>query len=324
MALIMKYVDDLHAAFDKHGDPRTNNWLLMSSPFPTLAICLSYVYLVKVLGPRLMENRKPMDLRYVLIVYNLFQVLFSTWLFYELSMSGWLTGHYSLRCQPVDYSNHPVTLRMVHVCWWYYFSKFTEFFDTIFFVLRKKNQHVSTLHVIHHGCMPMSVWFGVKFTPGGHSTFFGLLNTFVHIIMYTYYLLAALGPQMHKYLWWKKYLTTLQMAQFVAIMVHAFQLLFIDCNYPRAFVWWIGMHAVMFFFLFKEFYNQSYSHSRKSKEAISSRTQSAINDSADPVKVQQNGHAYTKGYSKQSDYYVTGDSIARSELVQRSVTNKSN
>lgn len=52
-------------------------------------------------------------------------------------------------------------------------------------------------------------------------------------------------------------------AQFVAIMVHAFQLLFIDCNYPRAFVWWIGMHAVMFFFLFKEFYNQSYSRAQK-------------------------------------------------------------
>lgn len=81
----------------------------------------------------------------------------------------------------------------------------------IFFVLRKKFDHVSTLHVIHHGVMPMSVWFGVKFTPGGHSTFFGLLNTFVHIIMYTYYMLAAMGPQMRRYLWWKKYLTTLQM-----------------------------------------------------------------------------------------------------------------
>lgn len=56
-----------------------------------------------------------------------------------------------------------------------------------------------------------AVWFGVKFTPGGHSTFFGLLNTFVHIIMYTYYLLTAMGPQYQKYLWWKKYLTALQM-----------------------------------------------------------------------------------------------------------------
>lgn len=42
----------------------------------------------------------------------------------------------------------------------------SSFLLQIFFVLRKKNNHVSTLHVIHHGCMPMSVWFGVKFTPG--------------------------------------------------------------------------------------------------------------------------------------------------------------
>lgn len=105
----------------------------------------------------------------------------------------------------------------------------------------------------------------IFFFTGGHSTFFGLLNTFVHIIMYSYYLLAALGPNVQKYLWWKKYLTTLQMLQFLAIMVHAFQLLFIDCNYPKAFVWWIGMHAVMFFFLFKEFYKQQYTKPSKQK-----------------------------------------------------------
>ncbi|CAH0407825.1 unnamed protein product [Chilo suppressalis] len=263
MALILQYLDDMHVFMDKHGDPRTNPWFLMSSPLPTLIICLSYVYLVKVLGPRFMQNRKPYELKNVLIVYNLLQVLFSAWLFYEIGASGWFTGRYSYQCQPVDHSKHPQTIRMVHACWWYYFSKFTEFFDTIFFVLRKKFDHVSTLHVIHHGVMPMSVWFGVKFTPGGHSTFFGLLNTFVHIIMYSYYMLAAMGPQMRPYLWWKKYLTTLQMVQFIGIMVHAFQLLFIECDYPRAFVWWIGMHAVMFFFLFKDFYNQSYSSKTK-------------------------------------------------------------
>lgn len=41
--------------------------------------------------------------------------------------------------------------------------------------------------------------------------FIGLVNTFVHIIMYSYYGLAALGPHMQKYLWWKKYLTSLQL-----------------------------------------------------------------------------------------------------------------
>ncbi|XP_054747802.1 elongation of very long chain fatty acids protein AAEL008004 isoform X2 [Anastrepha obliqua] len=257
MALIMKYIDSMQRYIDSHGDSRTKDWPMMSSPFPTLAVCLTYVYLVKVLGPRLMENRKPFHLQNTLILYNAAQVIFSAWLFYECLMGGWW-GHYSFRCQPVDYSDDPTTKRMVHACWWYYFSKFTEFMDTIFFVLRKKTSQVTTLHVIHHGCMPMSVWFGVKFTPGGHSTFFGLLNTFVHIVMYTYYMFSAMGPQYQKYLWWKKYLTTLQMVQFVLIMVHAFQLLFIDCNYPKAFVWWIGMHAVMFFFLFNEFYKNAY------------------------------------------------------------------
>ncbi|KRK02604.1 elongation of very long chain fatty acids protein AAEL008004 isoform X3 [Drosophila yakuba] len=253
MALIMKYIDSISRYMDSHSDSRTKGWPMMSSPFPTLAVCLTYVYLVKVLGPRLMENRKPLNLQNTLVMYNAIQVVFSAWLFYE----------------------------MVHACWWYYFSKFTEFMDTIFFVLRKKSSQVTTLHVIHHGCMPMSVWFGVKFTPGGHSTFFGLLNTFVHIVMYTYYMFSAMGPQYQKYLWWKKYLTTLQMVQFILIMVHAFQLLFIDCNYPKAFVWWIGMHAVMFFFLFNEFYKAAYrSRMMKRNGALA------------------NGHAKPNGYCK--------------------------
>jgi hypothetical protein len=46
--------------------------------------------------------------------------------------------------------------------------------------------------------------------------------------------------------------------QFIAIVVHAFQLLFIDCNYPKAFVWWIGCHGVLFFCLFSDFYKRSY------------------------------------------------------------------
>lgn len=41
---------------------------------------------LQVLGPRFMENRKPYELKNLLIVYNLLQVLFSTWLFYEVRL----------------------------------------------------------------------------------------------------------------------------------------------------------------------------------------------------------------------------------------------
>ncbi|XP_066261018.1 very long chain fatty acid elongase AAEL008004-like [Euwallacea similis] len=304
---------------DLKPDPRTADWLLVSNPLYTLGLCLSYVYIAKFLGPKLMENRKPFQLKNTLIFYNFFQVTFSIFLFYQIGMGGWFTGEYSLKCQPIDYSNKPSTIRMVHASWWYFFSKFTEFFDTLFFVLRKKFDHITTLHVIHHGIMPMSVWFGVKYYPGGHSTFFGLLNTFVHIVMYFYYFLTALGPQVQKYLWWKKYLTTFQMIQFVAIMVHAFQLLFIDCNFPKLFVWWIGSHAVLFFFLFKDFYQRSY---RGGKKAASnkSKEESLVNDS-NGVSSKQNGAVNSASKSNgvvkdASDYYVSGVNGA-TQLHQR-------
>ncbi|XP_033211342.1 elongation of very long chain fatty acids protein AAEL008004-like [Belonocnema kinseyi] len=263
MTQVVQIIHDAYRVFmDKNSDPRVKDWFLMSSPFPTLIICLSYAYFVKRLGPKLMENRKPFELRKTMICYNACQVIFSSWLFYEALVCGW-AGQYSFRCQPVDYSQSPMAIRMARGCWWYYISKFIEFMDTIFFVLRKKQSHISKLHVIHHGAMPMSVWFGVKFTPGGHGTFFGFLNSFVHIIMYSYYLLSALEPKFQPYLWWKKYLTVLQMVQFFLVIVHAFQLLFIDCNYPKAFVWWIGMHALMFYLLFRKFYQISYKKNPK-------------------------------------------------------------
>ena len=40
---------------------------------------------------------------------------------------------------------------------------------------------------------------------------FGLINSFVHTVMYLYYGLAAMGPHMQKYLWWKKHLTKVQL-----------------------------------------------------------------------------------------------------------------
>lgn len=113
-----------------------------------------------------------------------------------------------------------------------------------FFVLRKKNQHVSLLHVVHHGIMPFSTWIGMKYTPGGHSTFFGFLNTFVHIFMYLYYMLAAMGPQYQKYIWWKKHLTTLQIVQFIAIMVHSFQVGITHCTHSMSSYSFITQGAV--------------------------------------------------------------------------------
>lgn len=83
----------------------------MSSPLPTMVMCLSYGLIVKKVGPWLMRDRKPFQLRKTLIIYNLLQVIFSSWLFYEAWDGAWGAG-YSLRCEPVDYSNSPAAMRV--------------------------------------------------------------------------------------------------------------------------------------------------------------------------------------------------------------------
>jgi hypothetical protein len=43
------------------------------------------------------------------------------------------------------------------------------------------------------------------------GNFHSMINAGVHVIMYFYYGLSSAGPRFQKYLWWKKYLTAVQL-----------------------------------------------------------------------------------------------------------------
>uniref|UniRef100_S4RZ22 Elongation of very long chain fatty acids protein n=1 Tax=Petromyzon marinus TaxID=7757 RepID=S4RZ22_PETMA len=81
----------------------------------------------------------------------------------------------------------------------------------VFFILRKKFNQITFLHVYHHSSMIINWWLGVKYVPGGQAFLIGMVNSFVHVFIYTYYGLSVLGPAEQKYLWWKRYLTILQL-----------------------------------------------------------------------------------------------------------------
>ena len=53
----------------------------MSSPIPTIIICLGYLAFVRVFGPWYMSDKQPFQLKYPMLAYNLFQVLFNGWIF---------------------------------------------------------------------------------------------------------------------------------------------------------------------------------------------------------------------------------------------------
>ncbi|CAL9707531.1 unnamed protein product [Knipowitschia caucasica] len=257
--------------FLANSDSRTVDWLFMSSPFPQGLIIVGYILFVTVLGPRLMENRKAFDLKNILILYNFSVVALSLYLCYEFVMSGWGTG-YSFHCDLVDYET-PQGYRMAATCWLYYFSKFIEMLDTIFFVLRKKGSQVTFLHVFHHSIMPFTWWFGVRFSPGGMGTFHALLNSVVHVIMYTYYGLSAMGPQYQKYLWWKKHLTAIQLIQFVMVTTHICQYFFMDCPYQfPIFMYIISSYGIIFLFLFLNFYYHAYTKGKRLPKVLQACT----------------------------------------------------
>lgn len=58
----------------------------MGSPVLMTSILLTYVYFVLSLGPRIMANRKPFQLRGFMIVYNFSLVALSLYIVYEVGL----------------------------------------------------------------------------------------------------------------------------------------------------------------------------------------------------------------------------------------------
>ncbi|EZA51762.1 Elongation of very long chain fatty acids protein [Ooceraea biroi] len=90
--------------------------------------------------------------------------------------------------------------------------KIFDFAETIMFVLRKKYQQVSGLHVYHHISTVLYVWIFLRYLIHGHIIFMLMLNCTVHVILYSYYFLSACGPKMQQRISpFKKWITIIQM-----------------------------------------------------------------------------------------------------------------
>lgn len=172
---------------------------------------------------------------------------------------------YDIRCMTVDLSGSPQSIRVLNLTWYYYILKLIDLTDTIIFVLRKKQNQVSFLHIYHHFAIAFFSYISTRFYPGGHTSMLGIVNCYVHVIMYSYYFLAALNPQIVS-LKWKKVLTLVQITQFACMVVHYSVPLFFypSCPYSK---YWLSLTLVQNVFMlimFIDFYVRSYVISKKS------------------------------------------------------------
>lgn len=248
-------------------DPRTQNLPLKGSFISSIVTVSVYVLLALTWGPKFMKSRDPIKPKRLMMAYNLLQVVVCSYVFIESGLAGWFFD-YNWNCQPHDLSYRPKTLRMVAVVYMYYLTKILDFTDTVFLVLGKRWSSVSLLHVLHHSLMFLCSWQGVHFTPAGHLNFPVVVNSFVHVLMYSYYFLAALGPAIQPYLWWKKYLTTIQIVQFLIVFMHTMQIFFFDCpDVPKGFAMYMCFGAQLFTGLFVDFYIHEYRSKKMAKSS---------------------------------------------------------
>jgi len=145
----------LHQYWIDCQDPRTKDFFLVDiSPFTFAFIMSSYVFFAKSVGPKLMKNREPMQLKSLMLTYNIAMVLINAF-FFSYVVSNCEYGKRFVDFQYPDRSDtSPKSIQELDMAWWYWMTKFLDLLDTLFFVLRKKNSHITLLHLYHHTSVP--------------------------------------------------------------------------------------------------------------------------------------------------------------------------
>lgn len=148
----------------------------------------------------------------------------------------------------------------------FFFNKLVDLLDTVFFTLRKSYKQVTVLHVYHHVMVVTVCYAFMRFYgTGGHAGVTGMINSFVHAIMYFYYFLSALYPGVKTSIWWKKYITIIQLIQFVILFVHSTYVLVFSkgCGLPKSIPLIVGLQAVIMMWMFTNFYIKTYIRPQK-------------------------------------------------------------
>jgi elongation of very long chain fatty acids protein 4 len=208
----------------------TKNWWWVNSATPFVLFQVFYLTVIAIFYPiiacrqrRNLNTPKKPDgpvLRTVALVHNLFLAVLSLWM-------GVMTIFYVLKNKYVLWGEAFVESRDADIAWVFYIfyvSKYYEFVDTFLMLIKGNLRQVSFLHVFHHTSTGFIFWLVSRCAPGGDAWFCIAFNSWVHVVMYSYYFLTVVlkaESARKRYLWWGKYLTMFQMTQFFANLVHA-------------------------------------------------------------------------------------------------------
>lgn len=262
--------------WDLGADARAKSLpLIPGGPWKVLSIVTFYLIFVKIIGPKLMENREAFKMKKFMIYYSLLLSL-GNGIGFLVGITAANFGIDAFTCKMANSSSSSISTFQDNVYiyggWLYFVSKLIDLIDTVIFVLRKSHRQVSGLHLFHHSFMPLATWAGLKYIPGGNIVLIPLINTLIHSVMYAYYGLTAAGQKV----WWKQYLTLMQVIQFIIFGIHSIYT-GLQPNCSHSMIWNAAelFYASVFFILFANFYRRAYLTPSKCPSSSSSSTSSA-------------------------------------------------
>lgn len=179
------------------------------STFPIVALSTA-AYLTTILGGRELMNRfkiPPMQVKEAFVVHNIFLSFGSLCLLLcmleEILPIWYEHGFFFAICHAKAFTPRMEALYILN-----YYTKYLEWVDTLFLVIKKKP--LAFLHVYHHAATALLCYSQLL---GRTSTSWLVitLNLFVHVVMYAYYALTSLKIRCP----WKKAVTSLQITQFI-------------------------------------------------------------------------------------------------------------
>ncbi|KAF9208911.1 hypothetical protein BGZ49_007117 [Haplosporangium sp. Z 27] len=189
--------------------------LPLMNPFHVLLITLGYLVTV-FLGMQIMKNFNRFEVKTFSLLHNFVLVSISAYMCAGVLYEAY-QAKYSLFENLADHSSKGFP--MAKMVWLFYFSKTMEFIDTMIMVLKKNNRQISFLHIYHHSSIFMIWWLVTFVAPNGEAYFSAALNSFIHVIMYGYYFLSALGFKQVSFI--KFYITRSQMTQFCMMSIQS-------------------------------------------------------------------------------------------------------
>ena len=237
--------------------------------FPS-AVTMAIAYLAFVgIGSQVMKSMPAIDPYPIKFIYNVSQIMLCSYMTIEALLLAHRSGYTFVPCN--EY--HQEAPKIANLLWLFYVSKIWDFWDTIFIVLGKKWRQLSFLHVYHHTTIFLFYWLNINVCYDGDIYVTILLNGFIHTVMYTYYFICMHLPKDKETgkttpIWWKSYLTTLQLIQFVTMMSQGTYLIGTGCHTVniRLTASYI-VYIMSLFYLFAQFFVQSYMKPKKKKSA---------------------------------------------------------